>query len=247
MVDADVDIPAASPSPPPPLDVSQLPAKRKIACLACRTIKLRCLFAAPDSAPLDPCRRCKRLELACVYQPKRRPVKPPQGEGGKTEGREGTRSPFDEDSGGGQEMAQQSSRGPYMNAQQQQQQQIHQQHQAPSQHPPQQQQHLQQHLPHHVDLPPNKRRRLPDSDTGQEAIVPYGAQVTDFTDSQAYAYNSYPGQDQGRMMMAGMHDLRKGFLTCAERRIYPRRQKIPCVGRHYAIFGQHCQYAILAQ
>lgn len=218
MADANVDIPAASPSPPPPLDVSQLPAKRKIACLACRTIKLRCLFAAPDPAPLDPCRRCKRLELACVYQPKRRPVKPAQGEGGKAEGREGTRSPFDEDSGGGQEMAQQSSRRPYVTAQQQpqqlHQQQIQQQHQAPSQHPSQQQQHSQQHLQHHVDLPPNKRRRLPDSDSGQAAIVPYGAQTTDFTDGQAYAYNGYPGQDQGRMMMAGMYDLRKGSLTC---------------------------------
>jgi len=65
-----------SPSPPPPLDTALLPAKRKIACLACRTIKLRCLFAGPDAAPLDPCRRCKRLDIACIYQPKRRPVKP---------------------------------------------------------------------------------------------------------------------------------------------------------------------------
>ncbi|GHJ84110.1 hypothetical protein NliqN6_0512 [Naganishia liquefaciens] len=213
MTDADVDIPAASPSPPPPLDVSQLPAKRKIACLACRTIKLRCLFAAPDSAPLDPCRRCKRLELACVYQPKRRPVKPSQGEGGKTEGREGTRSPFDEDSGGGPEMTQQSSRAPYYTAQQQQQQ-VHPHHHHQQQQQQQQQQLQQlhrtqrpqlpqppQHLQHHVDLPSNKRRRLPDTESGPGGNVSYGSQNADFTEGQAYAYNGNPGQDQGRMPM----------------------------------------------
>ena len=43
-----------------------------------RPDQLRCLFANPDAAPLDPCKRCSRLNLDCIYKPKRRPIKPGQ-------------------------------------------------------------------------------------------------------------------------------------------------------------------------
>ncbi|KAJ9107179.1 hypothetical protein QFC19_002839 [Naganishia cerealis] len=49
--------------------------KRKLACMPCRDIKARCLLAQPDSAPQDPCKRCVRLGLQCVYTPKRRPTR----------------------------------------------------------------------------------------------------------------------------------------------------------------------------
>lgn len=167
------DDPDASPPPTAQGDpgdgASQIPAKRKIACLACRTIKLRCLFAAADSAPLDPCRRCKRLDLQCVYQPKRRPVKPvvvqQQGEKGKQEGR--TVSPFEQDpavlvdrqmSGNPS-----SSRTPYFTGQQ-------------------------QHLPGQ----PNKRRRLPGSEPGPgEEFAP------SFAPTLADIYGAYPGSNRG--------------------------------------------------
>ena len=44
----------------------------------CRSLQLRCLFANPDAAPLDACKRCSRLNLDCIYKPKRRPIKPGQ-------------------------------------------------------------------------------------------------------------------------------------------------------------------------
>lgn len=51
------------------------PVKRKIACMACRTIKLKCLLASPDAGPEEPCKRCAKMKLVCEYKPKRRPVK----------------------------------------------------------------------------------------------------------------------------------------------------------------------------
>ncbi|KAI5454132.1 hypothetical protein NCC49_005122 [Naganishia albida] len=191
------DDPDASPPPTAQGDpgdgASQIPAKRKIACLACRTIKLRCLFAAADSAPLDPCRRCKRLDLQCVYQPKRRPVKPvvvqQQGEKGKQEGR--TVSPFEQDpavlvdrqmSGNPS-----SSRTPYFTGQQ-------------------------QHLPGQ----PNKRRRLPGSEPGPgEEFAP------SFAPTLADIYGAYPGSNRGIPQMVpgngkaehpGMIDVDRKFL-----------------------------------
>lgn len=176
MADADDDTGAASPSSPPPLDTAQLPAKRKIACLACRTIKLRCLFAAADSAPLDPCRRCKRLDLACVYQPKRRPVKPapqqpPQVDGGKQEGR--TQSPLEDGAQGNDHLMSHnssSSRTPFFSAQQ----------------------------PQHVNVPPNKRRRLPGSEPGIA-----GEEYTPYAPSLADIYDGYAGQRGVPQMMSG--------------------------------------------
>ena len=58
---------------------STIPAPRLSSGL-CSDIhpQLRCLFANSDSAPLDPCKRCSRLSLDCIYKPKRRPVKPGQ-------------------------------------------------------------------------------------------------------------------------------------------------------------------------
>ncbi|KAJ9092879.1 hypothetical protein QFC20_007252 [Naganishia adeliensis] len=180
MADApDDDSGAVSPTSPPPLDTAQLPAKRKIACLACRTIKLRCLFAAADSAPLDPCRRCKRLDLVCVYQPKRRPVKPVQQaqqqvEAGKQEVR--TESPFEQDLVLGNEENRQmsnnssSSRTPYFPGQPQQ----------------------------HVSGPPNKRRRLPGSEPGIA-----GDEYGQFMPSLPDIYDGYPGQGRMPQMMVG--------------------------------------------
>lgn len=43
--------------------------------MSCRDIKARCLLSTPDSAPQDPCKRCVRLGLQCVYTPKRRPTR----------------------------------------------------------------------------------------------------------------------------------------------------------------------------
>lgn len=43
--------------------------------MPCRDIKARCLLADPSSAPQDPCKRCVRLGLHCVYTPKRRPTR----------------------------------------------------------------------------------------------------------------------------------------------------------------------------
>lgn len=44
-------------------------------CMPCRDIKAKCLLAEPTSAPQDPCKRCVRLGLHCVYTPKRRPTR----------------------------------------------------------------------------------------------------------------------------------------------------------------------------
>jgi hypothetical protein len=43
--------------------------------MPCRDIKARCLLSDPSSAPQDPCKRCVRLGLHCVYTPKRRPTR----------------------------------------------------------------------------------------------------------------------------------------------------------------------------
>lgn len=43
--------------------------------MPCRDIKAKCLLAEPTSAPQDPCKRCVRLGLHCVYTPKRRPTR----------------------------------------------------------------------------------------------------------------------------------------------------------------------------
>jgi hypothetical protein len=43
--------------------------------MSCRDIKAKCLLSTPSSGPQDPCARCVRLGLGCVYTPKRRPTR----------------------------------------------------------------------------------------------------------------------------------------------------------------------------
>ncbi|KAJ9112675.1 hypothetical protein QFC22_006177 [Naganishia vaughanmartiniae] len=72
------------------------PGKRKLACMSCRDIKAKCLLCTPGSAPQDPCKRCVRLGLECVYTPKRRPTRYERFGGAtyiKTDGHSLSRSP----------------------------------------------------------------------------------------------------------------------------------------------------------
>ncbi|KAK4056009.1 hypothetical protein OIO90_003004 [Microbotryomycetes sp. JL221] len=47
-------------------------ASKKIACLRCRAIKVKCLPVSEDAPPSSKCKRCVRLDLDCEYQPQKR-------------------------------------------------------------------------------------------------------------------------------------------------------------------------------